>query len=67
MGAGEESPVLRLYGLAGRLAQYWPARRSEHTGGRHPHSVWHKEHGQPKTMPLRLRGSLLPLACEILD
>jgi hypothetical protein len=35
--------------------------------GRHTHSVWHKEHGQPKTMPLRMRGSLLPLACDILD
>jgi hypothetical protein len=42
-------------------------RRSEHTSGRHAHSVWHKEHGQPKTMPLRMRGSLLPLACDILD
>jgi hypothetical protein len=29
--------------------------------------VWHKEHGQPKTMPLRMRGSLLPLGCDILD
>jgi hypothetical protein len=68
MGAPrEESPVLRLYL---RWLAAWRsigARRSEHTGGRHAHSVWHKEHGQPKTMPSRMRGSLLPLACDILD